>query len=155
MKYASFVVTILLSFALLSTSTQAHCEIPCGIYDDEARLTLLREHITTMEKSMKQITELSSAADQNANQLTRWVMSKEEHATKFQTIVSQYFLTQRIKPTAAGSEGYAGYQARIELLHQMLVYAMKCKQATDTGHIDKLRELVDQFERAYLEGHKH
>ncbi|MDY6953871.1 MAG: superoxide dismutase [Ni], partial [Thermodesulfobacteriota bacterium] len=33
----------------------AHCEIPCGIYDDQMRIDMIAEHITTIEKSMKQI----------------------------------------------------------------------------------------------------
>ena len=28
----------------------AHCEIPCGIYDDQLRLQLMREHVMTIEK---------------------------------------------------------------------------------------------------------
>ncbi|MCK5701941.1 MAG: hypothetical protein KAI29_12345 [Cyclobacteriaceae bacterium] len=28
--------------------TYAHCEIPCGIYNDELRITLLYEHFTTI-----------------------------------------------------------------------------------------------------------
>ena len=26
---------------------RAHCQIPCGIYDDELRVQLIEEHITT------------------------------------------------------------------------------------------------------------
>ena len=27
-----------------------YCEIPCGIYGDEERIRLLKEHVTTIEK---------------------------------------------------------------------------------------------------------
>ena len=30
----------------------AHCEIPCGIYDDQTRVQLIHEHIGTIEKAM-------------------------------------------------------------------------------------------------------
>jgi len=40
----------------------SHCQIPCGIYDDEARFTEIAEHITTIEKSMKEIESLSAQA---------------------------------------------------------------------------------------------
>ena len=34
---------------------QSHCQIPCGIYGDDARFEELAEHIRTIEKSMAQI----------------------------------------------------------------------------------------------------
>ena len=57
----------------------AHCQIPCGIYDDPVRFSQLEEHVTTIEKSMKQIVELSGESSPNYNQLVRWVNNKETH----------------------------------------------------------------------------
>lgn len=50
----------------------AHCEIPCGIYDDQLRADLIAEHTTTIEKSMKKIVELSKQNPVNYNQLIHW-----------------------------------------------------------------------------------
>jgi len=50
-------------------------------------------------------------------------------------------------------EAYAKYQTHLELLHKMLVYSMKCKQTTDLAFVEKLRETVSDFEKAYF--HKH
>ena len=134
----------------------AHCQIPCGIYDDELRFTLLAEDITTIEKSMQQITALSAEGDKNYNQLVRWVTNKEEHADRFQRTIAEYFLTQRIKPVdAADEEEYSAYQRLVTLCHQMLVEAMKSKQTTDTAHPARLRELLSAFREAYLEEHEH
>jgi nickel superoxide dismutase len=135
----------LFTFSLFASQALSHCEIPCGIYDDKTRITLLEEHITTIEKSMGMIQELDNS--KNSNQSVRWIMNKEEHANKFQEIVSQYFLTQRIKPTDKD------YGVRLELLHQMLVYAMKCKQTTDLENPAKLRELVKEFDKVYFAPH--
>ena len=44
---------LILSFSI--TNAVAHCEIPCGIYDDQLRAKLIAEHATTIEKSMKKI----------------------------------------------------------------------------------------------------
>jgi len=74
-------------------------------------------------------------------------MNKEDHANQFQDIVTQYFLTQRIKTDAKE------YGKKLELLHQMLVYAMKCKQTTDLQHTAKLKELVRQFDKLYFAPH--
>lgn len=137
-----------LVFLLIFTAgpVLAHCEIPCGIYDDKMRISMLEEHITTIEKSMNMIKELEK--ESNSNQLIRWVMNKEDHADQFQEIVSQYFLTQRIKA------GHGDYQAKLEVLHQLLVYAMKCKQTTDLANTAKLKELVAEFDKLYFTPHE-
>jgi len=36
------------SVVALSSLAFAHCQVPCGIYDDQARLDALEEHITTI-----------------------------------------------------------------------------------------------------------
>lgn len=101
---------------------------------------------------MSQIQELSKAAVIDYNQLTRWVINKEEHATQLQDIVSQYFLHQRLKPTdISNTEAYNKYIQQLTLLHQLLVYAMKSKQTTDLAIIDKMRDTVHSFEHAYFE----
>lgn len=131
---------------LFSASAASHCEIPCGIYDDKMRITMLEEHITTIEKSMGRIMDLEK--DHNSNQLVRWVLNKEQHAAALQEIVTQYFLTQRIKADQKQ------YSEKLSLLHQMLVYGMKCKQTTDLDHVSKLRELVKDFEKLYFAPHQ-
>lgn len=134
----------------------AHCEIPCGIYEDTIRVELIKEHITTIEKSMKMILELSNEDVPNYNQIVRWVTNKEDHANKLQDIVSQYFLHQRIKPVSPDNEEmYNKYTERLILLHKLLVYAMKAKQTTDLGYIDKLNKAILAFEKSYFHTHKH
>ena len=135
---------------LVSKATlMAHCEIPCGIYGDEQRLQALEENITTIEKSMRQISELSGAWE-NINQVVRWIDNKEHHADQIREIVTQYFLTQRVKiPAEDNVEGQAAYAEQLALLHQMMVYAMKCKQTTDLAHVEKLRSLLDGFRQVY------
>ncbi len=133
----------------------SHCQVPCGIYDDQMRIKMIAEHITTMEKAMKQVTELSKEKTPNYNQIVRWVMNKEKHAEELSDIVTYYFMTQRLKPTPQTDAGkYGHYQKKLELLHHILVYTMKAKQTTDLAHIKKLRELLKKFETAYF-GHKH
>jgi len=129
----------------------SHCEIPCGIYNDKARIVAILEDITTVEKSMKMILEISAAEKPNQNQLVRWVMNKEKHATRIQETVTQYFLTQRIKVPAAGDEkANAKYLRQLALLHQIMVKAMKMKQTTDLGHVADARKLVDEFAASYF-----
>ncbi|MDE2997852.1 MAG: superoxide dismutase [Gemmatimonadota bacterium] len=134
----------------LHVSAFAHCEIPCGIYGDEARFAAIAENLTTIEKSMNQITLLSAESGKNTNQLVRWVNNKEMHADQIREIVAQYFLAQRIK-APANDDPAAGkaYSRKLALLHQMIVAAMKCKQTTDPAHVKKSRELLAAFQALY------
>ncbi len=144
------IFTLITAVFILMTTTAvnvaAHCEIPCGIYSDELRTKLIYEHTVTIEKSMKKITELSKQEPVNYNQLVRWVSNKEEHASKIQHIIYQYFMTQRIQPDATK------YTEKLTVLHKMLQSAMKCKQGTDPSNVRSLRSLLKEFEVLYF-GH--
>jgi nickel superoxide dismutase len=131
----------------------SHCQIPCGIYDDPARLAAIAENITTIEKAMKSIEELSAQQKPNMNQIVRWVNVKDEHAEDIAHIASYYFMAQRIKPVDKGdAAGYEKYIKQLTLLHEMLVYSMKAKQTTDLANVEKLRSLLADFRSAYLGG---
>ena len=155
-KIGSSIVVVLM-VALFAGNANAHCEVPCGIYDDEMRCDMIAEHITTIEKSMTMIVDLSKAPEENYNQLVRWVNNKEEHAEQIQDIVYQYFMTQRVKPVGdEKGEMYEKYLKQLTLLHHMLVYAMKAKQTADLNNVETLRELLEAFRNVYFgEGHKH
>jgi len=140
------VATILIITAALASISEAHCQIPCGIYDDAARFTLMKEHVTTIEKSMNEIIRLTEASPKNPNQIVRWVNNKEEHADKLTEIVTYYFLAQRIKPTEPAEK----YEAELKLLHGMMTASMKAKQTTDLQYVEELRKLIDQFEHLYF-----
>ena len=145
MKKRYFQILIAISIIFLFTfKAFAHCEIPCGIYDDKSRIKMISEHITTIEKAMKNIVKLQNTKPINYNQIIRWVTNKEKHATEIQNIVSQYFMTQRIKPKMEN------YQKKLVLLHKMIVRAMKCKQTIDPAHTDALRKLVKKFGALYF-----
>lgn len=129
----------------------SHCEIPCGVYGDETRVKLLREHLTTIERSMEKIVAIPQAEKPDWNQLARWVENKEAHAKEIQHIVTQYFMTQRVKVPAAGdAKARERYLTQLTTLHELLVAAMKMKQTTDLGHVKSGRALVDRFEAAYF-----
>ena len=145
MRYGG--ITAFLALLLVPVLASAHCEVPCGIYDDEARIAMLAEHATTIAKAMEQIEALTSSEEVNSNQLVRWVNTKEQHATEVQHIVSQYFMTQRIKPD---QENYA---EKLQSLHRMMLSAMKCKQTTDLANVEALRSELEVFHGLYFGGH--
>jgi len=138
------------SAVVFGSLAYSHCQIPCGIYDDEARFNSIAEHITTIEKSMKQIEELSNQDVINANQIVRWVNNKEAHTDELSHIITYYFMAQRIKTASEGNvQEYGKYVRKLTLLHEMLVTTMKAKQTTDLENVAKLRTLLNQFHDAY------
>ncbi len=140
----------------MNLQASAHCEVPCGIYTDQLRIEMIKEHITTIEKAMKQIEELSAAEEVNYNQLVRWINTKEHHANLIQEITEQYFMTQRIKPAdPEDEEAYKKYTTQLTLAHQMLILSMKTKQSTDVAVTEKLLATVDKFSDAYFEEKEH
>ena len=142
------ILVLLLSFVSVS-SVFAHCEVPCGIYDDQARVQMIHEHSGTILKAMKEIKKLQAEGDKNYNQIVRWITNKEKHAEEIQEIVYQYFLTQRIKPKTDGDQ-YTKYIEQLTLLHQILIEAMKSKQTLDVSHPAKIDELVHKFSESYF-----
>ena len=147
MKKAVIYTTIAVLFAAATATVNAHCQVPCGIYDDQMRIHMMEEHVTTIEKAMKQI-----AANENQNQTVRWIMNKEKHADELTDIVTYYFMAQRIKPDMDH------YDDNLKTLHQIMIYSMKSKQTADLANVEKLKELIHSFEHTYLgedHGHAH
>ena len=144
---------LIILFLLLQGSLLAHCQVPCGIYNDAARIVQIQEDFSTIQKAMNKIKELSEQQDATSmNQMTRWILTKEEHASKIQKVVSDYFLTQRIKVKTEGPE-YDLYVKQTISLHQILVSAMKCKQTVDSKNVDYGLDLIESFIDLYFDAH--
>ena len=125
-----------------------HCQVPCGIYDDAVRIITFKEDFATISKAMGEINTLSAKNDpQSINQLNRWIMTKEEHANNIQKVVSDYFLTQRVKSKNKN------YDKHLKFLHEILVSAMKCKQTVDSQNVDNALKSLDSFVNVYFDDH--
>jgi nickel superoxide dismutase len=128
---------------------QTHCQIPCGIYDDYARVLAMLEDAATIEKSATSIAELAGKSDvQSQNQLVRWIMNKEKHAQNIISTISDYFLTQRIKPNQKD------YTERLVKHHTVITAAMAAKQNADISYAKSLKESIEALSPYYPE-HKH
>lgn len=150
LKNKLMLCAVLGSMVVLASLAWSHCQVPCGIYGDEARFEAIGEHITTVGKSIKQIKELSAQAKPNMNQIVRWVNNKEHHADEIAEIVTYYFMAQRVKLPAEGdAKATEQYVKKLTLLHRMLVYSMKAKQGTDSANVEKLQSLLAEFHEAY------
>ena len=151
MKISLSIVLIILTSSVLFS----HCQVPCGIYDDAARIKQIQEDITTIQKAMKNINELSNnkTAPQDLNQLVRWVNTKEEHAQHIQDVIMQYFLAQRVKPKNVNDEGYTKYVSLTISCQKIIFHAMKCKQNTEVSYSEILLKEVNLLIDSYFDDH--
>ncbi len=130
-------------FVVVNT-VYAHCQVPCGIYDDHARIEQMLEDSKTVLKASKQIVKLSGKTDaQSQNQLVRWVMNKEKHAQNVIFIISDYFLTQRVKTNQKD------YEERLKKHHAVIIWAMKAKQSADEKAALALRKSIEAIASYY------
>ena len=155
MKIKNIIAIAIIIAVFGFNNVHAHCQVPCGIYDDAVRIIQIREHVTTIEKAMKQIEQLASdkSSAQNMNQLIRWINTKEEHATFIQSTMANYFLAQRIKPKKKDEAGRQQYVDQTLLLQQIIVAAMKCKQTVDKIEPELVSTLLNQFVELYFDEH--
>lgn len=135
---------------------RAHCQVPCGIFDESARIKALYEEATTIEKAMNEMNKLAGKDDaQSQMQFTRWTITKEEHASQIITTTSEYFLAQRVKPVAKDAEGYDAYLKTLAMHHELMIAAMKAKQTTDTAAVERLRDAIHAVQHVWDKDHKH
>ena len=161
MRMKSAIVVLLVPAFLLASAAPmlSHCEIPCGIYGDDARFTAIGEDLQTIRKAMIKIDELSGVEGRSTptagsaaeiNQLVRWINTKEEHANHIREIVTDYFLAQRVKtPDATDAAAQNRYTRQLVVLHKMIVASMKCKQTTDPKNVELLHDLTHEFQIVY------
>ena len=131
---------------LLPPQGLTHCQVPCGIYDDAARVEAMLEDAATVEKATKLIGELAGKSDaQSQNQMVRWVVNKEQHAQKIISTISDYFLTQRVKTSQKD------YSMRLAKHHAVIIAGMKAKQNADPKYATALKKSIEDLRTYYPE----
>ena len=139
-KFTTFLLLILALLVFYSPYAYSHCQIPCGIYDDNARVKAMLEDAATTKKAIDKIKELSGKKDAlSQNQLTRWVVNKEKHAQNIILTIGDYFLTQRVKPKQKD------YSTRLERHHAVILAAMKVKQTADMKPVKELEASIKKL----------
>lgn len=148
---SALVLTAAVMFALSPQPVaDAHCQVPCGIYDDPARIVQLKEDQATIAKAMAQMADLTGKGDaQSQQQFARWVTTKEDHATRIIDVVSEYFLTQKLKPVGGDAPERAAYLEKLAAHHAVMVAAMKCKQNADPQHAESLLNAIHGIEHIW------
>ena len=125
-------------------SVFAHCDIPCGIYETDT----MKHTAATCLTLAKKLAELDKADDDYHNQLTRIVMSKDEHAQRCKQqlyiLWSDYF-----KPP---------HLDKYPDLHDKFWWAAKqcgqVRQSAQTEPAQKLVKLVDEIAHIFSDCHQ-
>ena len=131
--------------------TLNHCQVPCGIFNDPAMVEDLKQACLTIRKAIVQSNELHGnyvdTTPLNANQFIRWIMTKEEHANKIISTVSDYCLCQRVKRGSFATE--ADYLNALKIHHVVMQAAMKAKQSMDIQACEALEHAVADLAKMY------
>ena len=148
------IILVSLVFSLVGSVqiANAHCQVPCGIYDDHARIHAMLEDAETVSKACAELEKLAGKTDpQDINQAVRWVNNKEIHAQKVIETMSDYYLTQRVKPSQED------YEERLVKHHAVILAAMKAKQNADAKYAQALKEAIEAIAPYYPgdAGHSH
>uniref|UniRef100_A0A7S2LQS2 Ubiquitin-like domain-containing protein n=1 Tax=Skeletonema marinoi TaxID=267567 RepID=A0A7S2LQS2_9STRA len=130
-----------------------HCQVPCGIFDAPAIVAEIKQAAETIRKAMVQSNELhaglaAESSAQSLNQMMRWVMTKEEHAKKIISLVSEYCLCQRVKKEVFSCD--KDYVDALKAHHAVMQAAMKAKQSVDTAAADALDHAIGDFAKMYI-----
>jgi nickel superoxide dismutase len=155
MRIASFVLSAALALGA-ARDARAHCQIPCGIYDDHARVHAMREDAATVAKSLRELASLAGKRDaQSINQAVRWVINKDAHAERIMRSIADYFLAQKIAPAAPKDrKAFEAYVDKLAKHHAVLVAAMKCKQSASLDAHKALERALDAIEGYWPEAKK-
>ena len=124
---------------LVHDEAQAHCDIPCGIYDPHgaqiASLTVIR-----MIDLMNDLVGTHKVPDlEFYNSLARYISVKEEHAEllkrEVRVIFGDYFKKEHVDK----------YPELPELVHHIFQLASKARQTTSRDSAIELLGLVNRF----------
>ena len=125
-------------------AAQAHCDIPCGIYDPiTAQIAAL-----TVVRMLDLMADLdASTTDKLAyhNSISRYITVKEEHAEKakheIRVIFGDYIKAPQIEK----------YPELPTLVHKIMMAGSKVRQSTDRAAAVEFVELINQFAQIFWE----
>lgn len=130
----------------------AHCQVPCGIYDDYAQVQQLILDTSTIDKANTSIISLTQGghlSPQSFNQATRWITTKDDHAKSIQDSIAWYFMAQRIKPVGPDHPDYQAYLTSLARHHAVMVAAMKATQTVAAGAAHDLSHAIEGIAQYY------
>ena len=140
-KLWMFKAAILTSFLLGANplTLTAHCQMPCGIYQDAMIYDLIDQYAETMVKAVTVMNQSKFETVRERNEFMRWVMEKEKESNDTSQLITTFFMQQKIKP------GEPDTQKRIEAAHKLLCLIVAIKQNADVKIVESFTEEWGKF----------
>jgi nickel superoxide dismutase len=129
----------------LTPSLNAHCQMPCGIYHDDMVYDQIDQYTETMYKGVAVMLDSKFESAKERNEFVRWTMQKESASDEAASILTKYFLQQKIKP------GESDTAKRIESVHKLLFLLVAIKQNVDLTFV---KEFTEEWEKFKLMFHR-
>lgn len=138
MKKQFFVLAASVVF-FLPQGVFSHCQMPCGIYHDDMVYDQIDQYVETMYKGLSVLNESEFKTAKAKNEFVRWVMQKEKASDEVASLITTYFLQQKIKP------GESDTDKRLRSAHRLLFLAMQIKQNTESKFLNDFTDEWDRF----------
>ncbi len=144
-----FINAIICALILTQTPLSSHCQMPCGIYHDNMVFDTIDQYVETMFKGSSVLKENKFATLRDKNEFIRWVIEKEKASDDVSTLITTYFLQQKIKPDETDTV------KRITAAHKLLVLAVLIKQNPDHKYVDEFADVWEKFKTMFhVEGYE-
>ena len=128
---------------------QAHCQMPCGIYHDDIIYDEIDQFVEKMVKCMSILNNSKFQTPREKNEFIRWIGLKEKCSDEIASLITTYFLQQKIKP------GESDTPERLALAHKLLFLLVAIKQNTDVDIVDEFAAEWDKFKLMFhVEGYE-
>lgn len=126
----------------------AHCQMPCGIYHDNMVYDQIDQYVETMYKCISVLNDSKFTTPKERNEFVRWVLNKENSSDEMASLITKYFLQQKIK------SGETDTPARLASAHKLLFLLMQIKQCADRDIINQFADIWEEFKLMFhVEGY--
>lgn len=133
---------IFVPFLLGLGQLSGHCQMPCGIYDDQMVYDQINQYYLTMFKGVKALKNNKFQTDEEKNHFVRWVMTKDRLSDEVAMVITTYFLQQKILPIEDNTE-------LLKSLHRLLFLLVAIKQNVDINIVKDFGKEWEKFKTSF------
>jgi nickel superoxide dismutase len=113
--------------------------MPCGIYHDDMVFDQIDQYGETMYKGIAVMNDSKFSTPKERNEFVRWTLEKENASDEAASIITKYFLQQKIKP------GEPDTPKRLASAHRLLFLLVAIKQNADLSFVNEFTEEWEKF----------
>lgn len=129
---------LLLFFTLFLSGLSAHCQMPCGIYNDQMVYDQINQFYLTVFKAVKNMEALKADSLEDRNKFVRWVITKDRLCDETAELITKFFLQQKIQPIDDNVD-------LLKSLHKLLFLLVAIKQNVDIKVVQDFNKEWEHF----------